>query len=431
MPTKSAAGRKVNLKEHDCQKLSEPPVCRPDERSEEESPHVAQHGEILRTLPNDKKEQGMTHDAPAITEFTVHNVRNLARVHIQPHSSLNIFCGDNAQGKTNLLETLSLACCGKPLRPVTSTAELITFGQDGGKIHLRCGGGVPFDIDVALRPKGKVLRLGGKALRRFAQLADRIAVISFVPDDLGIVLGSASHRRKALDQLCGGLLPAYVDWYRRYERALIDRNRLLKEGRASPALRAPFDHLLARTGAHIIHFRLRAMRVWLPLLQRVFDRITGGSVPVHMAYQSTLPIDPDTIPEPAALTETFAAALQRHRDEEQRRGLTLCGPHLEDIRLLLADKPARQVASRGQARGLVLALKLAHLRAVAESRDCCPLLLLDDVMGELDRHHAQRLLQTLQQCGAQAFMTTTHLDHAPDMPHRLFWIQGGEVTLRQ
>lgn len=372
----------------------------------------------------------MTHGAPSITELTVHNVRNLTHVHIQPHPSLNVFCGDNAQGKTNLLETLSLACCGRPLRPVTNTAELIACGQDGGKIQLRGGGSVPFDIDVALHPKGKAVRLGGKAVRRFAQLADRIAVISFVPDDLGIVLGSASHRRKALDQLCAGLLPAYVDWYRRYERALLDRNRLLKEGRATPALRAPFDQLLTQTGAHIVHSRLQAMRVWLPLLQQVFDRITGGSGSVHMTYQSTFPIDLDTIPEPAELAAKFMAGLKQQRDEEQRRGLTLCGPHLDDVRLLLADKPARQAASRGQARGLVLALKLAHLRAVVESRDCCPLLLLDDVMGELDRHHAQRLLQTLQQCGAQAFMTTTHLEHAPDMPHRLFWIQAGEVTAR-
>ncbi len=369
--------------------------------------------------------------SPGITQVTVHNVRNFKHVDMQPHPSLNIFCGNNAQGKTNLLETLSLACCGKPLRTVSNTAELIAFDQEGGKIQLHCGGNVPFDIEVTLRPKGKVLCLGGKPVRRFALLADRVAVISFVPDDLGIVLGSATHRRKALDQLCSGLVPAYVDWYRRYERTLADRNRLLKEGHTNPALFAPFDQLLAQTGAHIVHIRLQAMHTWLPLLQGIFGQITGKSVPIHMTYQSTLPIALDTIPEAAVLVDKFAIQLQQRCHEERRRRLTLCGPHLDDVRLLLADKPARQVASRGQARSLVLALKLAHLHAVASSRDCYPLLLLDDVMGELDRRHAQRLLQTLQQCSAQAFITTTHLDSSLDTPHRLFEIHQGEVISRQ
>ncbi|MEM7588559.1 MAG: DNA replication and repair protein RecF [Myxococcota bacterium] len=363
--------------------------------------------------------------------LVVQHVRNLQQVDVHLHEQVNLFCGDNAQGKTNLLEAIALCCSGKPLRNIGSASELIGFGHDWARASARFGGQAPFAVQVGLTAEGKkTLRLDDKVMRRFAQLVQRVALVSFVPDDLGIALGSASHRRRALDQLCNGLQSSYVDWYRQYEKALASRNRLLKQPLVNSDVLQPFNQVLVEAGSHILHIRLQAMQTWLPLWKEALHTIFDSQVPVHMQYQTNIPLGNSqqaTSMSVQCLQQHFAQTLQSQQTLEKQRKSTLCGPHLDDVALSLAGAPVRQVASRGQARSVVLALKLAHLQAVAHCRGRCPLLLLDDVMGELDRNHAQRLLHLVHACQAQTFMTATHLDTKLRLPHGLFCLKQGQV----
>ncbi|MEM7402913.1 MAG: DNA replication and repair protein RecF [Myxococcota bacterium] len=366
--------------------------------------------------------------------LVVQHVRNLQQVDVRLHERVNLFCGDNAQGKTNLLETVALCCNGKPLRQVGSASELIGFGCDWARVSARFGGQTPFAVQVGITAAGKkTLQLDNKVMRRFAPLLQRVAMVCFVPDNLNIALGSASHRRTALDQLCSGLQSSYIDWYRQYEKALIGRNRLLKHPPVDPDVLQPFNQVLIEAGAHLLHARLQAVQIWLPLWQKALHAIFGSQIPLQMRYQATVALD-NSCQQQAAMSiaqlqQRFADKLQQQQTLEKQRKSTLCGPHLDDVALSLADAPVRQVASRGQARSVVLALKLAHLQAISQRADRYPLLLLDDVMGELDRHHAHRLLQLVHACQAQTFMTTTHIDSKLEHAHGLFHVNQGGVTL--
>jgi DNA replication and repair protein RecF len=334
-----------------------------------------------------------------VSRIFAHQFRNLEAFELDAHPRLNILYGDNGQGKTNIIEAISVALSTKTLRPVKLTADLITHGKEEGRIEVGSAGEGCFEASAHLFMKGKKHELFGKPLKDYATLFERVAVVSFVPDELQIVHASASHRRRALNQIAAGFFPTYIGLYRRFEKALVSRNQLLKAPFCDPNELAAFNQIYASLAAEITLYRKEAVALWTPYFLTSVKDIVGDSFQVGVEYEAS------SLTEASAVSEQ----LRELAREEGFRRATLCGPHLDDLAFTIDGVDARFDASRGQARAIVLALKLGQLNAISKTRNTPTILLLDDVTGELDPLKVEHLLSTVADLNIQTFLTTTHL----------------------
>jgi DNA replication and repair protein RecF len=249
-------------------------------------------------------------------------------------------------------------------------------------------------------------------------VASRIGVVSFVPEDNAVIRGSPEVRRRALDRFAFGLSPAFAQIARRYEEALERRNRVLKAPHIDESLLDAYTTPLIDAGVELCVHRARAVARWGPVFAKEARAV--GALDAGMRYVCAL-VDRDVGDDvdAAALRERFLDALVESSHREKQRRTTLAGPHLDDVTISKGDRRARHLASQGEARALVLALKLAQVRLTTEARGTGPLLLLDDVAGELDPGKQERLLRAIDEHEAQAFVTATHVELLPPLPQAL------------
>lgn len=358
----------------------------------------------------------------------VENFRNLRKVTLVPDERVTAFVGDNGQGKTNLLEAVHLAAALRPLRQVERARELITFGEERGQLQASFALDGPLDIEVHLEPAGRRAFLAGKPVRDVAEIAARIGVIAFTPEDLTIVRGAPERRRRALDQFAFGLRPSFAALARRYEQALQRRNHVLRTPRYDPALLDSYTEPLIEAGVELSRARAEAALRWAPEFHEATALITGGALFAQLRYRpSFLDDDLGSIDDGHAAAH-FRERLQRQAETERVRKTTLSGPHLDDLNLEVHERRARRLASQGEARALVLALKLAAVRLYREARGTSPLLLLDDVAGELDPHKARCLFETAAGLGAQIFVTATHTGALPALHDaKVIRLEAGQI----
>jgi len=348
-------------------------------------------------------------------EVFVDGFRNLAQVTLRPHPRLTVLIGDNGQGKTNLLEAIHLVAALRPLRPVERAAELVAFGRETGLVRGRFALDGPLDVEVRLEQRGRKATVGGKAVRDVATLAGRLGVVSFVPDDATMIRGGPGDRRRGLDRFAYALLPAFAAASRRFDEALEQRNRLLKEPVVDDDALDAFTPPFVDAAVDLARLRAEACVRWAPVFSAEAHALGGDALGATLGYQSGCFDDDVATTASAALQQHLQQRLDRGRDVEKRKRSTLCGPQLDDVVVAKAGRGARFLASQGEARALVLALKLAAVRLLTEARGQGPLLLLDDVAGELDRHRAARLLQSIDEHDAQVFVTTTGTDTLPPL----------------
>jgi len=362
-----------------------------------------------------------------LQHISVDGFRNLAGVALDPHPRLTVFVGDNGQGKTNLLEAIHLVSALRPLRSVERVSELVGFGRDRGTIHGRFELDGPLDVDVVVEARGRKATVGGKAVRDVATLASRLGVVSFVPEDSTIIRGSPGDRRRGLDRFAFSLLPAFASASRRFEEALEQRNRLLKDPVVDHAALDAFTPPFVDAAVELTRLRRDTCLRWAPVFAAESGTIADGALAATLRYRSGIADDviDDTVGQ---LQEQLEERLRRGRDQELRRRVTLCGPQQDDLVIDKTGRAARFLASQGEARALVLALKLACVRILTETRGQAPLLLLDDVAGELDASRAHHLLEAIDEHGAQCFVTTTSLATLPPLgPAKVVGVAGGRL----
>jgi len=338
-----------------------------------------------------------------VSRIFAHQFRNLESFSLDVHPRLNILFGNNGQGKTNIIEAISLALSTKTLRPVKLTADLIMHQKEEGRAQIRMMGETNSEAAAHLFLKGKKHELDGKVLKDYSALLERVAVVSFVPDELQIIHASASLRRRALNQLAAGFFPAYVGLFRRFEKALLSRNQLLKAPYFDQQELEAFDRVFADLAAEITTLRKESVRLWLPHFLQSTRDIAAQSFEASVSYA----------PSAGESSSVVLEQLKSLSREERIRRTTLCGPHLDDLLFKIDDTDARFTASRGQARALVLALKIGQLKAIREERKTPTLLLLDDVTGELDPTKVEHLLSTVFALDVQTFLTTTQIAGLP------------------
>lgn len=319
-----------------------------------------------------------------------------------------ILLGENAQGKSNLLEAVELLATLKSHR-TSRDRDLIQDGFPTAQVSAEISRDVSYvDVAIVLRDKGRrtVIRSGEK-LRRQLDFLGVLNAVQFSSLDLDLVRGGPGERRNWLDTLLTQLEPVYAYILGQYQQALKQRNALLKQDEppADPAQLALWDAQLAALGTRVIRRRSRGLSRLIPIAQKWHSAISGATENLLLTYASNVLLTDD---DPQTIQSAFLEKIQQRAIAERHQHTSLVGPHRDDIEFAINDTPARQYGSQGQQRTLVLALKLAELELIESIVGEPPLLLLDDVLAELDLKRQNQLLEVIGD-RFQTLITTTHL----------------------
>lgn len=340
-----------------------------------------------------------------VTRLVAERFRNLEPLDLPIDAQFVVLHGSNAQGKTNALEIVHLLATLKPLRG-RKVRELVRFGEKTASVgaHVEHQG-IERWHRVDLEPLTRRVSLDGKVVSELGEYFASIRAIAFTPSDAEVVTGEPSRRRNWLDRAVFTASPAHLDRVRAVRRCLDHKAAVLRQARPDRALLDVLDEQLAGLGAELVDRRVRMLAELHPhvhALHRILVGLDGGR-PEELGLDVQTHARGETVPERrASLAERFVAV----REREIERHATLAGPQLDDVRITIDGKPARDFASRGQVRSVVLSLKLAEMVA-ARARGDVPLFLIDDVSSELDALRTTRLVGTLADLGAQVVATTT------------------------
>ncbi|WP_297863369.1 DNA replication/repair protein RecF [uncultured Acidaminococcus sp.] len=348
--------------------------------------------------------------------------RNYQQVSIPLEHDITVFYGDNAQGKTNLLEGIYMAARGFSFR-TRHEEEIPSFGAEEWAAELqygdRCGSSCLLVKRYKVRGRLKKENLlNGNPVSPREQYG-RVNLVLFTPDDLQLVKGDPALRRKFLNMEIAQISPVYYDLLAQYNRVLQQRNRFLKQCRERENLEeaqlSVWDGALARLAGGILDFRLKALAGIRAAAQQVYDGITGTQGALTLSYiqkQGSGEAVLEENPGPAAWEIFYREQLSQRHQLDYLRGYTSLGPHRDDLEIFHAGRPLRIYGSQGQQRTAALALKLSELEFIRSVREEYPVLLLDDVLSELDEHRREKLLGFINGT-VQTFLTVNDRSLAP------------------
>ncbi|MBF7121675.1 DNA replication/repair protein RecF [Pediococcus pentosaceus] len=340
----------------------------------------------------------------------LHNFRNYADLVVEFGSGINVLLGENAQGKTNLLESIYFLALTRSHR-TNSDRDLISWKTKAARVS----GSVQKEhtvtpLEINLSSKGKNAKVNHLEQSRLSQYVGQLNVILFAPEDLSIVKGSPAVRRKFIDMEFGQMSSKYLYNSAQYRSVLKQRNQYIKQLQFNPKgdqvyLDVLSDQLAAH-GAEIIFQRIQFLKKLEKWSQEVHKEISQGKEKLSFQYVS--PISSDQADTTEKTYAALQALFQKQREKELQQGKTLVGPHLDDVRFMVNDKNVSTFGSQGQQRTTALSVKLAEIDLMKEETGEYPVLLLDDVLSELDDSRQTHLLTAIQN-KVQTFITTTSL----------------------
>ncbi len=343
--------------------------------------------------------------------------RNYASLSFAPDPGLNVLTGDNGQGKTSLLEALHLLLTGRSFR-TARLPECIAWGAPAAVIAGEVEQGMQRrEMRLTLAGRGGLVMTGGPA--------PWASVVRFTAADVALLGAGPAVRRAYLDGATAKLMPAHAESCRRYRLVLQQRNALLARlaGRADAGtLLEPWDQQVAELGAEIVHRRLAALAVLRQDAGEVWRILAAGNVGLALEYAPSVEVGDDA----AATAGQLRAALGGGRRAELARGVTLAGPHRDDVVVRLGGADARAYASRGEQRLLALTLRLTEAAAIRRRTGAAPVLLLDDLLSDLDARARERVLTWLGGQG-QVLFSTTDAVPAAAAPAAAWEVRQGEV----
>lgn len=352
-----------------------------------------------------------------LSQLTCRRFRCLEAIDFQPEPGLNIIHGDNAQGKTSLLEALLYACTARSHRTLHER-ELTRHGEEGFSITARAERrDRVVDLEAHYWQKAKRFKINGVPQTRISDILGRINTVFFSPEDVGLIKGSATIRRRFLDMELSQINPRYLAALQQYRQALKQRNSLLKQFRPDPTLLEVWDAQLVPPGEILMEERAKFVTELSLQATDAYERIAA-------AEGLTLGYAPDLDGQ-----EDFSGLLARTRDTDIRRKQTTRGPHRDDIDIQIAGKSARVFGSQGQQKSAALALKLAEIALIHGQTGEYPILMLDEVLAELDAHRAQHLFESLAD-KVQCLVTTTERELTEKIgsrPYRRYQMIRGQL----
>jgi DNA replication and repair protein RecF len=331
-----------------------------------------------------------------LAHLRLRDFRNYARLDVDFAPGFHLLLGDNAQGKTNILEAIYLIATLRSFRGVGS-AQMVRHGQKGYFVGSQIVGQGEHETKMYWSAAEKNLVLDSQPVRKLTDYLGVLRTVVFCTEDLQLVKGTGRVRRRFMDLLLAQTFPAYLPLRQRYARALRSRNALLKRPVLDPVAVESFSRELVSAGEEIMRLRRELAPKFAPLAQEAYGRISNRTEELRLEYQPAVKGD-------------FAVELAQSANRERAYRSTLIGPHRDDMDLALNERAAAQFGSEGQKRTLAMALKMAQAEYLRSIHGMAPVLLIDDIMGELDagrRAAFLPLLESAHQSRGQVFMTAT------------------------
>ena len=361
-----------------------------------------------------------------IKDIELTNFRNYAILKTDFNQNVNLILGNNAQGKTNLLEGIYLTSIGRSFR-TNKDSDLVNFQKEMARIKVNAEKAY-FDTSVEITIKKdskKSIKKDGTTIKKTSELLENILIVIFSPEDLKIVKDEPEKRRKFIDRELCQIQPLYYDSLSNYKKTLAQRNTYLKEEAIDNSILDLWDVQLAQYGARIITIRDQFVRKISGYSGKIHSSITNEKESLFLEYNPNIDLK-DDIEEQEGY---FYDEIKKSFKNDLRQRTTTKGPHKDDISFYVNGINMRSFGSQGQQRTCALALKLAELNLIKEETEEDAILLLDDVMSELDIERQKYLIKTLKE--NQLFITTTDIDKNlmtsfPDA--KLIYIHNGKIT---
>ena len=331
-----------------------------------------------------------------VAQLRLRDFRNYARLDLDLGPGFHLLLGDNAQGKTNILEALYLVATLRSFRGVGS-AQMVRHGRKGFFVGAKIAAQGNREIKMYWSAAEKKLELDGQPVRKLVDYLGVLRTVVFCTEDLQLIKGPGRGRRRFLDLLLSQTVPAYLPLLQRYTRALRSRNVLLKRSIVDRVALESFSSELVRSGDEIIRARRELIPSFEPLARAAYARIAPVTETLRFEYQPSIKGD-------------FAVELAQAWQRETSYRSTIVGPHRDDVRLLVNDRSVAHYGSEGQKRTLAIALKMAQAEYLTAQHGVSPILLIDDIMGELDARRREGFVPLLAQAKhsrGQVFMTAT------------------------
>ncbi|CEG21176.1 DNA replication and repair protein RecF [Planococcus massiliensis] len=359
------------------------------------------------------------------------NYRNYENLELSFSPEINVFIGENAQGKTNIMESLYVLSMAKSHR-TSNDKELIRWEAEYGKIkadvHRKYG---KLPLEITLSKKGKKAKVNHLEQRRLSDYIGQLNVVMFAPEDLNLVKGSPQVRRRFIDMEIGQISPVYLHDLLIYQKLLKQRNHILKQhyGKQtiSDVMFDVYTEQFIEAAVKIIRKRYQFMDLLQKWAEPIHHGISRGLEQLQIRYQPISGLKPEWTPEEmASFLEQKLAEL---RKREIERGSTLVGPHRDELQFFVNGYDVQTYGSQGQQRTTALSLKLAEIELIKQEVGEAPVLLLDDVLSELDDYRQSHLLNTIKG-SVQTFVTTTSVEgihHETIQNALLFEVSKGTV----
>lgn len=341
---------------------------------------------------------------------------------------VNIFVGQNAQGKTNVVESVLLLAVAKSHR-TNRDAELIRFEAESALLQgMVERNDRSYRLAMQLLGKGKKGRVNGVEKRKMSDFVGHLNVVLFAPEDLQLIKGGPSQRRRFLDVEIGQVSPQYLYNLSQYQKVLVQRNTLLKEivkKQSSEDMLSLWDDQLVVYGTKVIKKRLEFVAKLEVFARDIHSRISGGKEVLAFRYENSV-----LEQEGEDLSEAYFRELQKRKKQDILRGTTSVGPHRDDLQVWINDRDVHTFGSQGQQRTASLSMKLAEIELIRSEVGEYPVLLLDDVLSELDSERQLHLVESMGE-RVQTFITTTTtygLEQFMQQEANVYRVESGAIT---
>lgn len=364
-----------------------------------------------------------------VKELTFQNFRNLQNFTLVPSDGINVIYGDNAQGKTNILECLWLFTGGKSFRGAKES-ELVNFDNDFSKIRLKFEARERIqEIKIMIKGGKKYAELNDVKKNLISQIVGSFCCVVFSPNHLTLIKNGPDERRKFIDGAICQIKPSYSAVLSKYQKILAERNALLKDIRYHSELMDMleiWDERLSEQGALVSKERIEYMKAFSEYCAEFYGGISKKSERMEIIYK--LSYNDEILPDIYMLKEKLCKKLIASQQNDIYQGYTSFGPHRDDLSVLIDGKNARSFASQGQQRSAVLAMKLSEAAVLKYETGEQPVILLDDVLSELDSKRQDYLLNEMSE--KQVFITCCESEIMTKLKtgnKALFYINCGEV----
>ncbi|MGE5612788.1 MAG: DNA replication/repair protein RecF [Bacillota bacterium] len=342
-----------------------------------------------------------------IKNLRLKDFRNYGVLDINFSDKFNIIHGDNAQGKTNIIEAMFLCSSGRSHR-TSRDQEMVRNGTSGFEVAILLRkSDSEEEIGVSFTPEEKKrIRINGIKMKKIGSLMGHLNAVMFSPEDLMIIKQGPAERRRFIDIAISQIKPAYFYELQQYARILFQRNTMLREAidkRIDENMLDVWDVHLAKTGAKIIAERMSLIKRLDDFARLRHGQLTNHGEKLELIYKPSINIDKNSKIED--IEDLFSETICRNRKEELRKGTTAAGPHRDDIDILLNGENTKVYGSQGQQRTSILSVKLGEIDLIKEEIGEFPVLLLDDVLSELDAKRKEYLMDSVD--GLQVFITCT------------------------